>query len=56
MQSKAVLRHNHGTQECAMRFAKKMQEHPSPLEKRMIEFLNRYGISYIFQKNFLYNK
>lgn len=52
MKIKSIAGHNHGVQECAKKFAREMQNNPSPLEEKMMELLDKYNIYYAFQKIF----
>lgn len=50
--TKAIINHNGDLKKRAREYAKDMQKEPSPLEKKMIEFLDCHNIKYEFQKIF----
>ena len=50
--TKAIINHNGGLRKKARGYAKDMRNEPSPLEKKMIEFLDYHNIRYEFQKIF----
>lgn len=45
-----ILKHNSEKMELAHHYAEDMKEAPSELEKKMQQFLDRFGIQYEFQK------
>lgn len=49
---KSITNHNYGVQIYAKEFARNMQSNPSPLEEKMMEFLDKHGFNYTFQKIF----
>lgn len=49
---KAIINHNGDLRKRAKEYAEDMQNEPSPLEKKMIEFLDCHNIQYQFQKIF----
>lgn len=50
MNPESKNRHNYGIQTYAKEFARNMQNNPSPLEEKMMDFLDEHGIDYVFQK------